>query len=114
GHQDLRETQMLGSETHDEPRPDQDEDADGPRRKKKQVAQLGDFILLQKLGEGAMGVVYKARQESLDRVVAIKVMAKHLAKNPIFVQRFHREARVMAKLDHPHILHCYAVGETHG
>ena len=75
---------------------------------------LGDFRLLSKLGGGGMGTVYKAHQLSLDRDVAIKVLARHLAANPTFVQRFLREARVMARLDHPNILRCFEVKQEHG
>jgi serine/threonine-protein kinase len=78
------------------------------------VTTLGDFRLLKKLGQGGMGAVYKAHQVSLDREVAIKVLTKELAARPAFVQRFIREARVMAKLDHPNILRCFEVGEAHG
>ena len=87
----------------------------GPASQSKiKVDRLGEFVLLKKLGEGAMGAVFQARQESLDRIVALKVMSAHLAGDPTFVQRFQREARVMARLEHPNILHCYAVGEDRG
>src|SRR5262249_44179561 len=69
----------------------------------QKVAVLGDFRLLQKLGAGAMGAVYRAYQISVDRPGAVKVMSRHLAENKAFVDRFYREARLMAKLDHPHI-----------
>src|SRR5262245_46733927 len=75
---------------------------------------LGDYKLLKKLGQGGMGAVYKAHQISLDRYVAIKVLSKELAGKPAFVQRFLREARLMAKLDHPNILRCFEVGEAQG
>lgn len=78
------------------------------------VTMLGDFLLVKKLGEGGMGAVYQAQQVGLEREVAIKVLASHLAKDPKFLERFQREARVMANLDHPHILRCFAVGEAHG
>ncbi|MFO0865941.1 MAG: protein kinase [Gemmataceae bacterium] len=65
---------------------------------------LGDFKLLKKLGQGGMGAVFKAQQMSLDREVAVKVLSKELSSKPAFVQRFEREAKVMAKLDHPNIL----------
>ncbi len=81
---------------------------------KKNLSTLRDFRLLKKLGEGGMGTVYKAHQISLDRTVAVKVPFKHLAKDPGVVQRFYREARVMAKLDHPNILRCFSVGEENG
>jgi serine/threonine protein kinase len=75
---------------------------------------LGEYRLLKKLGAGGMGTVYLARQERLDRQVALKVLSRDLAAKPAFVQRFLREARVMARLDHPNILHCYDVGEARG
>jgi serine/threonine-protein kinase len=82
--------------------------------KPKKVTCLGEFRLVAKLGEGGMGTVYKARQNKLDRDVAVKVPFKHLTKDPAFVQRFEREARIMARLDHPNILRCYSVGEEYG
>src|SRR5262249_32437964 len=78
------------------------------------TAVLGDFRLVKKLGVGGMGQVFKGRQISLDRDVAVKVLSKQLAGNPAFVQRFYREARIMARLDHPHIVRCYGVGEAFG
>jgi serine/threonine protein kinase len=78
----------------------------------KGATVLGDYKLLKKLGEGGMGAVYKAHHGALDRVVAIKVLAKQLIKKKEFVQRFEREARVMAKLDHPNVLRCIDVKKT--
>jgi eukaryotic-like serine/threonine-protein kinase len=75
---------------------------------------LGDFKLLKKLGQGGMGTVYRAHQISLDRDAAVKVLSKELAAKPAFVQRFLREARLMAKLDHPNILRCFEVGDALG
>jgi serine/threonine-protein kinase len=80
----------------------------------KSTNQLGDFRLLKKLGEGGMGTVYKARQLSMDRDVALKVLPKNLAKDKDFVERFYREARSSAKLDHPNIVRGIAVGEERG
>src|SRR5262249_11668089 len=80
----------------------------------QKTAVLGDYRLLKKLGQGGMGTVYRAHQISLDREVAIKVLSKELASKPAFVKRFLREARVMAKLDHPNILRCYEVKEAMG
>ena len=65
------------------------------------VQQLGDFELKKKLGKGGMGEVFLARQISLDRMVALKTLTKELAKKPDFVARFEREAKSMAKIDHP-------------
>jgi serine/threonine-protein kinase len=80
----------------------------------QKLSALGDFKLIKKLGSGGMGDVYKGHQVSLDREAAIKVMAKHLASNQQFVERFYREARLMAKLDHPNIIRSYGVGQEHG
>lgn len=65
----------------------------------------------RKLGEGGMGAVYHARQLSLDRSVAIKVMPTELARNRNFIQRFEREAKSLARINHPNILHIYDFGE---
>lgn len=75
---------------------------------------LGDFKLLRKLGQGGMGTVYLAHQISLDRPCALKVLSKELAAKPGFVDRFVREARAMAKVDHPNAVKCYAVDEVKG
>jgi len=67
----------------------------------------------RKIGEGGMGAVYHARQLSLDRSVAVKVMPAELARNKNFIQRFEREAKSLAKINHPNILHIYDFGEDH-
>jgi serine/threonine-protein kinase len=85
-----------------------------PQEKVKKLDRLGEYKLIKKLGAGGMGEVFKGRQESLERDVAIKVLFKHLATDKQFVERFQREARIMAKLDHPNILRCYGVGEQGG
>ena len=74
---------------------------------------LGDFELQRKLGQGGMAEVFLARQVSLDRPVALKLLSKELAKKPGFVERFIREARSMAKLDHPNAVKAYAVDCAH-
>jgi serine/threonine-protein kinase len=85
-----------------------------PEAASEKIKALGDYQLTKKLGEGGMGTVYKAHQVSLDRDVALKVLFKNLASKVSFVERFQREARVMARLDHPNILRCFGVGEDHG
>ena len=82
--------------------------------KKSKASRLGDFKLLKKLGEGGMGEVYLAHQAGLDRKVALKVLSKELGKKQAFVERFFREARAMAKLDHPHVLKVYAIDSDKG
>jgi serine/threonine-protein kinase len=78
------------------------------------TVMLGDFRLVKKLGAGSIGAVYKAHQISLDRDVAIKVLSKPLRAKREVVKRFYREARVLIKLDHPHLLRCHEVGEEQG
>ena len=82
--------------------------------KKKKATQLGDFKLKKKLGQGGMGTVYLAKQVSLDRVVALKTLSRELSKREDFVKRFIREARSMAKLDHPNVVKVYAVDSKQG
>ena len=83
-----------------------------PKPAPKKVTQIGDFKLRKKLGQGGMGEVFLATQVSLDRDVALKVLSKELAKRPGFVERFLREARSMAKIDHPNAVRVYAA-EAH-
>jgi eukaryotic-like serine/threonine-protein kinase len=75
---------------------------------------VGNYEILAELGRGGMGVVYKAHEMSLQRVVALKVLPAHLAGDPEFVKRFEREARSVAQLNHPNIVTIYAVGEHDG
>ena len=72
---------------------------------------LGGFELLNKIGQGGMGAVFKARQISLDRIVALKILPPSLARDETFIGRFQREARVSAKLNHPNIVQGIAVGK---
>jgi tRNA A-37 threonylcarbamoyl transferase component Bud32 len=71
---------------------------------------LPDLEILDLLGTGGMGCVYRARQPRLDRVVALKILPKELAQDEKFAERFAREARAMAKLNHPHIVRVYDFG----
>lgn len=76
--------------------------------------QIPGFQVLSKLGQGAMAVVFKAKQLSLDRVVAIKVLPRRLSENPEFVERFYREGRAAARLNHANIVQAFDVGESGG
>lgn len=71
---------------------------------------LGDFEIVSIAGVGGMGVVYKTNQKTLDRDVALKVIREEIASEPEFRERFMREARLAASVDHPHVVTVYDVG----
>jgi predicted Ser/Thr protein kinase len=75
---------------------------------------LPGLELLEEIGRGGMGVVYRARQTTLDRVVAVKILSADLTRDPRFVERFAREAAAMARLSHPHLLAVHDFGEAGG
>jgi serine/threonine protein kinase len=76
--------------------------------------KLGKYKIIEEVGRGEFATVYKAVDTTLDRTVALKVLAPHLLWDYAFVQRFQREARVAANLDHPNILTIYEVGQIEG
>jgi len=77
-------------------------------------AELAGYRILQLLGKGGMGRVYKALQVSLDRIVAIKILSRQYSSDEAFIRRFRREAMALAKLNHPNIVAVYDVGESDG
>ncbi len=77
-------------------------------------ARLGKFEVLEYLGRGGMGFVYKAKQAGLDRTVALKVLAPRLAASPEFAARFDREAKALASLSHPNIVQVHDYGQENG
>jgi len=76
----------------------------------KPPPRLGEFVLVGEIGRGGMGVVYEARQVGLDRPVAVKMISQSLITTDYDVERFHREARNMAKLQHPGIVQVFTDG----
>ena len=74
--------------------------------------QIPGYHLMEKLGQGATGVVYKARQASMDRLVAVKVLHPRFAADPEFLRRLTREAHVAAKLSHNNIVQAIDVGSA--
>lgn len=106
---------LAGADSKDtENAPEEQLPAGGEGPNQRADNTLGDYRLLKKLGEGAMGEVYRARQLNYPREVAVKVLFKHIASNPKLVERFYREARATGRLDHPNIVQGYEVGEDHG
>ncbi len=72
---------------------------------------IGGHKILSELGRGGMGIVYKAEQISLGRMVAMKVLPPHVTENSTFVERFMNEARSIAKLNHPNVVQIFNVGQ---
>jgi serine/threonine protein kinase len=91
-------------------------DAKGPAFQPPSVAELAPLFpqleILELIGKGGMGAVYKARQKQLDRVVALKILPPGIGDDPAFAQRFAREAKALAKLNHPGIVTLYEFGNV--
>jgi len=84
------------------------------KESKVAVQQIPGYKILGKLGKGAMAVVYKAKQLSLNREVAIKILPKRFSENPEYVQRFYKEGQAAGKLNHNNIVQAFDVGEAGG
>src|SRR5437867_6640393 len=76
--------------------------------------RFGPYEILNAIGAGGMGEVYRAKDTRLDRIVAIKVLPSHLSANPQLKQRFEREARAISSISHPHICSLYDIGHQNG
>ncbi len=81
----------------------------------EEVARLFPHLeILAFIGKGGMGAVYKARQPALDRLIALKILPPQVASGPGFAERFNREARALAKLNHPNIVGVHEFGQANG
>lgn len=76
--------------------------------------EIPGYQIIEKLGKGSMGIVYKARQTSVDRIVAVKILLDALAQNKEFIKRFDREAKIAAKLSHNNVVNAIDAGEVDG
>ncbi|MEN6385699.1 MAG: serine/threonine-protein kinase [Phycisphaerales bacterium] len=81
---------------------------------KDAAEQIPGYKILGKLGAGAMAIVYKGKQISLDRIVAVKILPRRFSENPDYVRRFYKEGKAAAKLNHNNIVGAYDVGEAGG
>jgi formylglycine-generating enzyme required for sulfatase activity len=85
-----------------------------PQTTARALESFGDFEIVSKLGQGGMGAVYRARQITLDRLVALKILPTHFEQDADYVGRFQREAKVAASLNHPNLVRVYAFGVSDG
>ncbi|MGB9203673.1 MAG: protein kinase [Terriglobales bacterium] len=76
--------------------------------------RIGPYEIVDALGAGGMGEVYRARDTRLDRCVAVKILPSHLSSSPELKSRFEREAKTLSSVSHPHICHLYDVGSQDG
>src|SRR5258708_23297958 len=73
---------------------------------------LGNYVILDKLGQGGVGMVLKAEHRRMKRIVALKVLSPRIVESPGALQRFHREIEAAAKLDHPNIVAAHDADES--
>ena len=95
------------------PSPDPPSNSASARDRESMPARIGHYEVVRKLGEGGMGVVYAARDERLERTVAVKTMSS-LAGDDTARKRFWREARAAASVNHPNVCQIHEIGEDTG
>ncbi|MCI0650504.1 MAG: serine/threonine protein kinase, partial [Planctomycetes bacterium] len=95
-------------------RPEQVETIESALRATLAPEKIAGFQVLERIGRGAVGTVYRAKQLSLDKVVALKVLHSSLTSHPRFVRQFIDEARAAARLNHPHVVQAIDAGEEAG
>ena len=101
---------VLGAVATDAPSSNRHAGRIPPPTVEEVAAHFPELEVVELIGAGGMGAVYKARQPKLDRFVALKILASDLAEDPTFAERFNREARVLARLNHPHIVAVFDFG----
>jgi serine/threonine protein kinase len=85
-----------------------------PARAEPAERVIGPYVVLEPLGQGGTGQVFKARHQRLDRIVALKVIRKELLSDPEVVSRFYREMRLVSQLSSPHVVHAFDAGPITG
>jgi len=85
-----------------------------PPTQEELAAAFPQLEILELIGQGGMGFVFKARQPKLDRFVALKILPQSLAADPAFAERFTREGRMLARLNHPNIVTLHDFGQAGG
>src|SRR3989454_3709389 len=86
----------------------------GPPTHEELVAAFPHLEILELIGQGGMGFVFKARQPKIERLVALKILPQSLAADPAFAERFTREGRLLARLNHPNIVTIHDFGQANG